>query len=124
MGTFYGMSVMFTKLSILYFYLNFVLAHPRLRTTIYAMMVILVLYSLITSFEWIYACRPLEKYWDLTITEGSCVNIAKFTIFNGAMNAIMDTIILILPIGILRDLQYLPFREKIAVMGILMTGGL
>ena len=124
MGTFYGMSIMLTKLSILCFYLNFVLAHPRIRITIYAVMVIVVLFSVVVSFEWIYACQPLAKYWDLTITEGSCVNINKFAIFSSVMNVTTDVIILILPATILRHLQSRSFREKLAVTGTLMTGGL
>ncbi|KAH8727315.1 hypothetical protein GQ44DRAFT_770308 [Phaeosphaeriaceae sp. PMI808] len=123
-GTFYGMSIMFTKLSILHFYLRFLLARPHLRKIVYAVMVIVVVYSFVTSFEWLYACRPLEKYWDLTITEGSCVNHHQFTVANGIMNVVTDAIILLFPLAILRDLQNLAPREKVAVTGIMMTGGL
>lgn len=122
-GTFYGMSIMLTKLSILTFYLKFVLPGTPLRITIYITMAVVVLYSFITSFVWVYACQPLEKFWDLTITEGTCVNFLKITVFSGAMNVLTDIIILVLPLAILRDLR-LPFRQKIIIMGIMATGGL
>ncbi|KAH8707469.1 hypothetical protein GQ44DRAFT_763647 [Phaeosphaeriaceae sp. PMI808] len=118
------MSIMFTKLSILHFYLRFLLARPHLRKIVYAVMVIVVIYSFVTSFDWLYVCRPLEKYWDLTITEGSCVNVYKFTVLNGVMNVVTDAIILLFPLAILRDLQNLAYQEKVAVTGIMMTGGL
>jgi hypothetical protein len=83
---FYGMFIMLTKLSILTFYLKFVLAGTPLRITIYFTMAVVVVYSVIASFVWVWACQPLEKYWDLTITEGTCVNFEKITVFSGVMN--------------------------------------
>ncbi|KAM5359299.1 hypothetical protein ACJA88_015169 [Fusarium oxysporum] len=122
-GTFYGMSIMLTKLSILAFYLRFVIASAKLRGVIYVTIVLTILYSLIASFVWVYACQPLEKYWDLTITDGSCINFLKVTIFSGVMNTATDAIILLLPIAILRGLR-LQKRQKLGVMVIMMTGGL
>jgi hypothetical protein len=122
-GTFYGMSIMLTKLSILAFYLRFVIASAKLRGVIYVTIVLTILYSLIASFVWVYACQPLEKYWDLTITDGSCINFLKVTIFSGVMNTATDAIILLLPIAILRGLR-LEKRQKLGVMMIMMTGGL
>ncbi|KAL6405978.1 hypothetical protein AUP68_10533 [Ilyonectria robusta] len=121
-GTFYGMSIMLTKLSILAFYLRFVIESGKLKGIIYATMVITILYSIIASFVWVYACQPLEKYWDLTITDGSCINFLKVTIFSGVMNTVTDAIILLLPIMILWGLS-MPKRQKIGVTMIMMTGG-
>ncbi|RMZ72358.1 integral membrane [Pyrenophora seminiperda CCB06] len=123
MGTFYGMSIMFTKLSILHFYLRFLVARPHLRKIIYAMGTIVVAYSFVTSFEWLYVCQPLEKYWDLTITGGSCVNRGQFGVFSGVMNVVTDAIILLFPLALLRDMRNLPLWTKAAVTGIMMTGG-
>jgi hypothetical protein len=114
---------MLTKLSILAFYLRFVIASAKLRGVIYATIVLTILYSIIASFVWVYACQPLEKYWDLTITHGSCINFLKVTIFSGVMNTATDAIILLLPIAILRGLR-LQKRQKLGVMMIMMTGGL
>ncbi|KAH7114142.1 hypothetical protein B0J13DRAFT_394553, partial [Dactylonectria estremocensis] len=122
-GTFYGMSIMLTKLSILAFYLRFIIESGKLRGIIYATMVITILYSIIASFVWVYACQPLEKYWDLTITDGSCINFLRVTIFSGVMNTVTDLIILFLPVMILWGLS-IPKRQKIGVIMIMMTGGL
>ncbi|KAF2179729.1 hypothetical protein K469DRAFT_753809 [Zopfia rhizophila CBS 207.26] len=96
----YGMSIMLAKVAILLFYLRFV-----------------------TSWKWIYACRPLQKYWDFTITDGSCLNWQEITIFSGAMNSLTDFIILVLPLALLRDLKSFPMVQRIGVMLIMMTGG-
>ncbi|KAH8696952.1 hypothetical protein GQ44DRAFT_665978 [Phaeosphaeriaceae sp. PMI808] len=120
-GTFYVISIMLTKLSILAFFVRFV-PLGNLQVIIYITMAIVAIYSLVTSFQWVYACRPLEKYWDLTITGGSCINWLKIGVFSGVMNTITDSIILILPVIILRNLR-LPKWQKISIIIVLMTGG-
>ncbi|KAH8756031.1 hypothetical protein F5883DRAFT_686132, partial [Diaporthe sp. PMI_573] len=124
-GTFFGMSVTFSKLSILAFYLNIALepVAKRQRVAIYSLAVVVFLYGTLTSFEWLFACRPMEKYWDFTITDGTCINFIKILAFNGVMNVVTDAAILCFPIWILWNLR-LPVRQKIGVMGIMMTGGL
>ncbi|KAH8723279.1 hypothetical protein GQ44DRAFT_620601, partial [Phaeosphaeriaceae sp. PMI808] len=119
-GTFYGLSIMFSKLSILVLFLRYLPQKPK--KAIYATMVIVILYSLIGSFEWLYACRPLEKYWDLSITRGSCIEWSKFVISSGVMNTGTDSVILLLPIFMLRKVQ-LPKWEKIGLVLVMMTGG-
>ncbi|KAF2179953.1 hypothetical protein K469DRAFT_673473 [Zopfia rhizophila CBS 207.26] len=120
--TFYGTSIMFTKLSILTLFLRFI-PKGKLRATVYTTIVVVVIYSLLLSFQWVYRCRPLEKHWDLAVTRGSCVDWLKINIFSGVMNTITDAIILVLPILILRNIR-IPIRQKIGVMVVLMTGGL
>jgi len=119
------MSITFSKLSILAFYLNIALGPvaKRQRVAIYSLAVVVFLYGTLTSFEWLFACRPMEKYWDFTITDGTCINFMKIVLFNGVMNVVTDTAILCFPIWILWNLR-LPVRQKIGVMGIMMTGGL
>ncbi|KAH8707091.1 hypothetical protein GQ44DRAFT_817984 [Phaeosphaeriaceae sp. PMI808] len=119
--TCYGISIMLTKLSMLTFFLRFV-PTGYFQVTIYITMAIVLLYSLVTSFQWVYACQPLKKYWDLTSTSGSCIDRLKIAVFGGVMNTITDTVILILPVLFLRDLK-LPKKQKIGVMIVLMTGG-
>ncbi|PVH92125.1 hypothetical protein DM02DRAFT_605706 [Periconia macrospinosa] len=120
-GTFVGISIMLTKLSILTLFLRFI-QQRNLRIAVYTIMAIIVAYGLATSFSWVYACRPLEKYWDLTVTGGTCINWVKITVFNGVMNTTTDAIILALPTLFLRRL-HLPKRQKIGIMVLLMAGG-
>jgi hypothetical protein len=112
---------MFSKLSILVLFLRYMPYKPTM--IIYATMGTVVLYSFVASFGWVFACRPVEKFWDLTITNGSCVDWGKVNIFSGAMNIATDTIILILPIVMLQKIR-LPKWEKIGLLIVLMTGGL
>jgi hypothetical protein len=121
-GVFYGLSIMLTKLSVLTLFLRFV-PRGKLRVIIFIIMAVVVLYILVASFDWVYTCQPIAKYWDLTITGGSCINWVKVAVFSSVMNAATDVALLILPIVFLRNLR-LPIKQKIGVMIVLMTGGL
>ncbi|KAH7042226.1 hypothetical protein B0J12DRAFT_605416 [Macrophomina phaseolina] len=119
-GTFYGLSIMFSKLSILGLYFRYLPEKPN--KAIATTMTVVILYSLIGSFKWVLACRPIEKYWDLRITHGSCVDWLKINVFTGVMNTATDVFILLLPIVMLRNIR-LPRREKIGLVLVMMTGG-
>ncbi|KAH8898891.1 hypothetical protein GQ53DRAFT_836886 [Thozetella sp. PMI_491] len=122
-GTFYGMSIMLTKLSILTFYLRFVTTSPTLKYLIYATMLIVIIYSLVTSWSWLYICQPIAKYWDFTLVGGTCIDFKIIAIVSGIMNSVTDAIILVLPVPILWNLR-LPMLQKIGATMIMMTGGL
>ena len=118
------MSIMLTKIAILLYFLRLITWSRALQITVYSLITIVVIYSIVASWKWVYACRPLQKYWDFTITDCSCLNWQGITIFSGAMNSLTDFIILILPFALLRGLKSLPMVERIGVMLIMMTGGL
>ncbi|EKG16265.1 hypothetical protein MPH_06519 [Macrophomina phaseolina MS6] len=121
-GATYVVSLLFTKLSILVFYLNFSGPSGKIRKAIWVTMIIVTVYSLTGAFEWAYACQPIEKYWDLTITYGHCIDRPKIYMFAGVMNTLTDATILLLPIFMMWNLR-LRLRQKIAVVLIMMTGG-
>ncbi|KAH9203331.1 hypothetical protein DL95DRAFT_321614, partial [Leptodontidium sp. 2 PMI_412] len=118
---FYGFSTMFTKLSMLLFFLR-ITPSPLFRRTVYVAIVIVVIYSVVGSLEFTYACRPLEKIWDFTITHGSCISLDVVPVFNAASNSATNLAILLLPIPMLKNLQ-LPFRQKLGAGLILALGG-
>ncbi|KAH7034021.1 hypothetical protein B0J12DRAFT_679791 [Macrophomina phaseolina] len=118
--TFYYLSLMLSKLSILVLYSRYL--PEKLSKAITTTIVVVILYSLIALFQWLFACQPIEKYWDLRIISGSCVDLGKFNVFIGLMNTATDVVILLLPIGMLRKVR-LPRQEKIGVVLGLMTGG-
>ncbi|KLU92598.1 hypothetical protein MAPG_11543 [Magnaporthiopsis poae ATCC 64411] len=123
-GAFFGMSITFSKLSILVFYTRFASTADRhQRVVIYTLFVIVLVYGTVTSFPFLFACRPMERYWDFTITEGSCIDWKPTMLFNGVMNCLTDVAILLLPVWLLWELR-LPLRQKMGVMGVMMTGGL
>lgn len=70
----------------------------------------------------IFQCAPIQKAWDLSITDGRCdVNINAFYIANAVTNIATDVLTYVLPIGLIHDL-HIPSRQKIAVGVMLCLG--
>lgn len=119
---FYHSSTLFTKFSILSFYLRFSSANRAFRIVTYFVMLVALGYTTPMAFSFLIQCRPMALAWDERLT-GTCVDIQFMCRVTGIMNAIVDFIILLLPIWLLRPLR-IPLARKIGVVFILMTGGL
>jgi hypothetical protein len=120
-GLTYFLSILFTKLSILGFYLRFCQA-TALRATIYAVLFVTTGYSLVGAFGFTFICRPLAKMWDFSLP-GRCLNAFAWWLVTAVLNAITDLVILLLPIWILKPLT-VPLMQRVIICGILMAGGL
>jgi hypothetical protein len=117
--------MMFSKLSILFFYIRYFKLPQKPKMAISAAIIAIVLYSLLGSFEWVLNCQPIERYWDLSITRGSCLVHWQHSIFifSAAMNTTTDIIILLLSIFMLHGI-WLTRQERIALVLVMMMGGL
>jgi hypothetical protein len=121
-GVFFGLSILCAKLSILQFYLR-LSPHLCFRINVHGLSAIIVVYSFVASFQWLYACRPMAKYWDPSIQYGSCINSLIIFIFNAVMNSFTDIFMIFLPIAMMWNVK-IARRQKIAVVGILLLGAL
>ncbi|KAF2164259.1 hypothetical protein M409DRAFT_25602 [Zasmidium cellare ATCC 36951] len=82
------------KFSILLFYLR--LSRERWFTySIYATMGLVVGYSFSLACSLIFACIPLKMVWDVTITDGHCINRGKIYLATAGLNAATDIIMLV-----------------------------
>jgi hypothetical protein len=90
---------------------------------VYGISASVVIYCLISSFGFLFACKPIAKTWDLTITYGSCIDVSKIWIFVAAVNSATDILIISLPIIMMWHVR-MARRRKIGVIAILMVGGL
>jgi hypothetical protein len=113
---------MFIKISLCFFYLRFSISRT-FHIVIYALMTICIVYSVLAAFGFAWVCQPKEKYWDFSITSGSCVDLDALFLSNACINAATDFVLLVLPLFIIKDLS-LPKRRKVGVALLLMTGSL
>jgi hypothetical protein len=111
---------MFVKLSLLLFYLQISPA-TAFRMAVIGLVVVVIGYSLASAFVVVFSCYPVSKSWDITIIGGYCVNLPVFYIANLSLNSVTDFAVLILPIPMLWNVR-MPFRQKVAVTAIFMTG--
>ena len=80
-------------------------------------------YSAGQFFTVIFQCTPVNYLWGKTIPGGHCFDSGILVIVGGALNAVTDVLMLILPIPVLWKLQ-MSTRKKWTVSAIFLMGGL
>lgn len=118
----YNMSTLFTKVSILCFYLRFSPEGTAFRVVVYCVMFVSVGYSVAGALGFSYLCRPITSSWDYRIP-GKCVNVVAWYLSCAVLNAATDLVILLLPLWLIRPLR-VRLSQKVAVGLILSCGGL
>jgi hypothetical protein len=93
------------------------------RYSIFATLALIVGYTTGIFFSLIFACDPIARSFDITITTGSCINSAGLYIATAAANIISDVILFILPIPMVITLQ-VPLKQKIGLMFIFGVGSM
>jgi hypothetical protein len=73
------------------------------------------------TFVVIFLCNPREKYWDVLITTGHCLDRYAANIVAAVVNSFSDFVILLLPQREIWRLQ-MPLRRKLAISAIFLTG--
>ena len=86
-------------------------------------MLVCFAYNIALMLSLIFACRPIAKSWDLTITSGTCINRPAVYLANGVLNVATDFVILLLPVPLIRGLQ-MPKRQKILLAAMFSVGSL
>ncbi|KAJ5098292.1 hypothetical protein N7532_005293 [Penicillium argentinense] len=110
----------FTKCSVLVFYLR-IFPSRNFHIAVWTIVFIAAGYSVASILANILSCSPVAMAWDLTITEGHCMNRPVFYFANAGLGIFTDFATVIVPIPWLRRLQ-MPLRQKVAVSGILAMG--
>lgn len=101
----------FAKLTVLLLYLRLFKAKTTMKWATYLLIACLSLMTIIFEFTIIFACSPVRKAWDITVIDGSCLNVAVNGIVGASLNALTDFLVLILPLPVLRSLN-LPKGRK------------
>ncbi|KAH8434487.1 uncharacterized protein LDX57_012132 [Aspergillus melleus] len=120
-SAFYGLCMFFTKLAILLNILEIFWSDEILSKTCHILMWANGIFYIVFTFLQIFSCRPISRSWDVFITNGTCLNTRLITLVAGAINAVSDLLILILPQRRIWGLQS-PLRKKLAVSGLFSLG--
>ncbi|KAK3382232.1 hypothetical protein B0T24DRAFT_686122 [Lasiosphaeria ovina] len=115
------LATLFTKASILYFYLRF--STSRLfASAIYFVLFVVVGYCLLGATTALYACQPVAKFWIMSL-EGNCIGASPIYTTLIALNVFTDGVLLLLPFWILLPLK-IALYQRLAIAGCLGAGGL
>ena len=124
MGLLLVFSISFSKISVLIYYGRVfrVKAHPSKiwRWAFYSIFVTtnvsLVAFTLVSLFQ----CQPVQKFWTLELS-GSCYSYYSIQASNAIWSAVMDVLILLLPLPPIWKLK-LKIRRKLALAGMFVLG--
>ncbi|KAH7113807.1 hypothetical protein B0J11DRAFT_412976, partial [Dendryphion nanum] len=118
----YGLSLTFTKVSILALYLRIFPSH-RFRVGCYCLLTFVVCYGIWVLLGSIFMCSPVSYLWNRSQARGHC-HLEKFWIYymNASVNIAQELAILLLPMPLLRRLRLLR-GQKIALICVFALGG-
>lgn len=120
----YGIVIFIIKLAILLQYLR-IFVPIRNNSLMFWASHILIWTNLITyllcSFLEIFACSPMDKVWNIFVTDGHCIHLPAINIATAAFNFLSDCLVLILPHKVIWELQ-LSFKRKLGISTIFLTG--
>ncbi|VUC28230.1 unnamed protein product [Clonostachys rosea] len=112
----------FAKLSLLVFYLQ-LSPQKWFKMATWATIAIIIGYTIGINLPLIFACQPIQKSWDATITHGHCLNLPSLYIATAVANIVSDIILFILPLPMVVGL-HIPRRQKIGLVIIFGIGSL
>ncbi|KAF2208670.1 hypothetical protein CERZMDRAFT_48687, partial [Cercospora zeae-maydis SCOH1-5] len=116
----YYPALMFAKLSILFQYLR-IFPDRRFRRRCWTLMAIIVTWTGWAFFSALFACWPIQHFWDDSIP-GTCLNRLAVWFSNAAMNIVTDIATTVLPLPVLKSLN-LPRRQRYILMVVFGMGG-
>lgn len=118
----YALSIMFSKLSILFFYIR-LSPQSWFRWCTYALISASIAYSLAYVLLNIFPCTPTEATWDYSIKKSTCLDPWTAYWAISILNIVMDVCILALPIPVVVPLQ-MEKRQKWSLLFLFATGAL
>lgn len=104
----------FAKLSLLTFYLQ-ISPQTWFQYSAWATIGIVVCYSPIITLLLIFGCRPIEKAWDMTMVDGSCIDRTALYIATAVTNIVTDIILFVLPLRMVIGLRMKLSQKAMAV---------
>ncbi|KAF2128865.1 hypothetical protein P153DRAFT_376229 [Dothidotthia symphoricarpi CBS 119687] len=116
---FYDIALVTVKLGILAFYYR-VFVVPLFRKFVLATAAFIVAWGVGITVALLFACRPLETYWDVNV-KGSCLRLVTFTYFTNISNLITDIWIFLMPVPMIWHLQ-LQMKKKLLLSLIFCVG--
>jgi hypothetical protein len=84
---------------------------------------VVVGYTVGISLSLIFACNPIEKSWDVTITTGACISRPALYITTAVLGVATDIVLLLLPVPMVLKLQ-MPTFQKAGLLLMFAVGSL
>ena len=117
----YVIAIVLPKLAILLFYLR-IFPSPNFRLSVYLLAIFVISWAVAVEFSTIFQCTPISYFWARK-PPGRCINWVAFYRWASLPNILSDIIMLLLPVHRVWKIQ-VTFKQKMAVSGLFLMGGL
>ncbi|KAI0844754.1 hypothetical protein F5Y00DRAFT_255798 [Daldinia vernicosa] len=116
------LAVTFVKISILDFLLSVFATNNVFRIADYTLMAITSAYGISFTIVTLAGCRPFEANWDkLSYPDYQCINTSHFYVAQTAIGAVLDCLILLLPVPVVWTLS-MKTSKKVALTFLFTIG--
>lgn len=102
------------KVALVVFYLE-IFDSRRFKITAYIVMVYIIITSLVSFLITVFVCKPVSFYWNRDIA-GTCMDPQVIAYACSGCAIVQDLILLVLPLGFIRDLTMQRHRKVAAVV--------
>lgn len=111
----YVPALAFAKVSLIILYHRIMNKRSAYRWTLYTISAIVCGYSIAIIFALIFACSPIQRSWDSSITHGYCIDRNGLYIATAVTNIITDLALIVVPIPLVSNLQ-MPRMKKVGLL--------
>lgn len=117
----YVPALAFAKVSLIVLYHRIMSRTTLYKWALYILSAIVCGYSIALVLALIFACNPIAKSWDVSITSGSCIDRNGVYIATAVTNIITDLALILLPVPVVITLQ-MPRIQKIGLLVLFTIG--
>ncbi|KAI0007137.1 hypothetical protein F4779DRAFT_525316 [Xylariaceae sp. FL0662B] len=112
--------VAFSKLALALFYRSL---SPQWwwKWSIAGIIAFIIGYNIAIFFALLFACTPVQKSWDITLTTGSCLDRPSIYVSQVAFGTVSDVLLFIIPIPMVVQLR-ITRAQKVGILGVFAFG--
>lgn len=111
----------FAKVSLIILYHRIMNRITLYKWALHTLSAIVCGYSIALVLALIFACNPIAKSWDVSITGGSCIDRNGVYIATAVTNIITDLALILLPVPVVITLQ-MPRIQKVGLLVLFTIG--
>ena len=111
----------FAKVGLIILYHRIINKQRGYKWALHIISGIICAYSIAISLALIFACNPIQRSWDSSITRGSCIDRAGLYIATAVTNIVSDLALILVPVPLVLGLQ-MPRIQKVGLLGMFIVG--
>ncbi|KAE8406582.1 hypothetical protein BDV37DRAFT_292122 [Aspergillus pseudonomiae] len=117
----YVPALAFAKVGLIILYHRIINKQNTYKWALHIISAIICGYSVAIVFALIFACNPIQRSWDSSITRGSCIDRNGLYIATAVTNIVSDLALIVVPVPLVLGLQ-MPRVQKLGLLFMFVVG--